>query len=55
MWQPKEDRGRKKRSQNEQEDELDDAEMIAEQKAAGDAEIGSSKATTKPVSQSDFY
>ena len=55
MWQPKERRGRKKRPENVQEAEGDDAEKAAEEKDAGDAEIGSSKSPTKAFKQSDFY
>ena len=55
MWQPKERRRRKERPENEQEAEVDDAEKVAEQQAAGDAEIGNSKSPTKSVKQSDFY
>ena len=55
MWQPKERRRRKERPENEQEAEVDDAEKVAEQKAAGDAEIESSKSPTKSAKQSDFY
>ena len=55
MWQPKERRAQKKQPKNKQKAKVDDAEKVAEQKAAGDAGIGSSKSLTKSAKQSDFY